>query len=120
MIKLTNILKEIKVERPKSNADLLDKMLSFETERDAEYILDSFVYYNDFEDWYNDNDRYDENSEIANLAKVFFKWENNKDIIVFRVEDSDGQDEILLNKQYKRVIYYGLGSSDARIILTTF
>ena len=120
MIKLVNLLPEIRVNKPQSNADLLDKMLSFETEGDAESILDKFVYYNNFEDWYDDNDRYDENSEIVNLAKVFFKWENNKDIIVFRVEDSDSQDEILLNKQYKRLTYYGLGEQDARIILTTF
>jgi hypothetical protein len=117
---INNILKEIKVEKFKAPKDLLDKMLSFETERDTESILGKFVYHNNFEDWYDDNDRYDENSEIVNLAKVFFKWENNKDIIVFRVEDSDSQDEILLNKQYKRLTYYGLGEQDARIILTTF
>ena len=120
MIKLVNLLPEMQINRPQSNLDLLNKMLSFENNRDEDFILDRFIYQDSFEDWYEENDRYDENSEIVNLAKVFFKWINNGDIIVFRVEDSDGTDEILLSKQYKRVTYYGLGYNDARIILSTF
>jgi len=120
MIKLTNILKEIKIEKFKAPKDLLNQMLDSDDFGGESSYFDQFTIYDTFDEWYEDNDRHDENSEIVTLAKTFYKWRDNKDIITFVIEDSEDIDIIQLSKTYKKLITYGRGYNDVRIILSTF
>ena len=116
-------LKEMRVNKPVLKSDMLDKMMDTEDFHGESSYLDQFSYYRNFDDWYHDNvdeDDDDFNPEIISLAKIYHTWEKNGDIIVTRAEDSDGLDIINLTKTYKRLITYGMGYNDVRIILTTF
>jgi len=109
----------MRVNKPKTNKDILNQML--ESDGDGGTIMDSFVSYDNFEEWYDDSiDDEDQDQNLISLAELYFKWLSNGDIITTRVEDSDGVDEMLLNKPYKRLITYGMGYNDVRIILVTF
>ena len=116
------IQNEIKVVPPKNNLALFNEMLKVHDISES-VLIETFAGYNTYEEWYNDNvDEDDDNvdKDLISLVKTFFKWLNNKDILLIYAEDSDDEDEQELNKNYKRITTYGLGYNDVRIILTTF
>lgn len=122
MTKLNDILNEIKIQPSISNIDLLDKMIKYRSDRDGS-LLEVFIIHDSFEKWYYndvDEDNLEAYDEDIILAKMFFKWVENKDLIHERIEDIDEKSTTLLSKRYKRMITYGMGYNDARVILTTF
>ena len=120
MSKLLKIVKEIKVEKSASNLDTLNKMLTYKDDGENS-LLEIFMHYNTFEEWYESNKDEDEDQhELIMMAKIFFKWVKNKDLIHEKIDDTDENSTTLFSKNYKRMITYGLGYNNARVILTTF
>ena len=123
MIKLANILDEVKIEKPIDNIITLNALLN--VDKDSEYsLIDRLATYNSFDQWYNDEvDEDDEDNEYTKsieLAKIYFKWLKNGNIFVKEVEDTDGDNELVFPKPFKRMITYGKGYNNVMIILTTF
>ena len=52
--------------------------------------------------------------------QIYFKWLKNGNIFVKEVEDTDGDNELVFPKPFKRMITYGKGYNNVMIILTTF
>ena len=110
-------LDEIKVNRPTSNIDILNKMLELD-----EYGATFFVTisaYDSLEQWMNDEGLDEEDpddAEAIQLGKRYFMWVNKNDIYSFTVYDSDDLDNVVFPKPYKQAITYGLGYNNVKII----
>jgi hypothetical protein len=121
------ILKEIKVSKPVNNRDALDKMLKEPPGLGGIFYLDSFSSWDSFEQWdehselgYDEDDDKNEYEEAVSLAKLFFKWKDNGDIVVLSISDSDNIETQKFTKNYKNITTYGAGYHEVKIVLTTF
>jgi hypothetical protein len=116
MIKLNNVLNEIKVNKPVSEKDLLKRMLKYN-------YIDFFYSYESFEDWkdseFDEDDEYTKKDELS-LAKVFFEWLENGSIYIIVVEDSDDMEFHVFPKVYKKAVSSGMGYNNVIIILHNF
>ena len=119
MIKLTNIINEITVNKPKSNMDLLKQMIQLNNIDNIPYI-EIFGRYNTFEEWKNEEVDEDMDKNVIDLAKIFYRWLENGDIKCLYVKDDEEENNISFPKAYKKAITYGLGYNDVRIILHNF
>jgi hypothetical protein len=114
-------LDEIKVNRPASNIDILNKML--EPDEYGTTLLDTISSYDSFEGWMDDEGLDGEDPddvEAIQLGKRCFTWLSKNDIYIFTVNDDDDLDDIVFPKPYKKAITYGLGYNNARIIMHNF
>ena len=59
-------------------------------------------------------------NRIITRIQIYFKWLKNGNIFVKEVEDTDGDNELVFPKPFKRMITYGKGYNNVMIILTTF
>lgn len=116
MIKLNNVLNEIKINKPASEKDLFKRMLEYN-------YIDFFRSFESFEDWKDsefDEDDEDSKKDELFLAKVFFKWLEGGSIYIITVEDSDDTEFHVFPKAYKKAVTHGLGYNNAMIILHNF
>jgi len=103
--------KEIKVNRPLNNKDAFKKMIKGP--------MNSFAWGDNFEEWrteYINNYKKEPNSETVDLAKIFYQWLANGDIILLHDEFLN----IELTKPYKNLYAYGDDDYGVFVILTTF
>jgi hypothetical protein len=114
-------LNEIKINRPMSNEDILNKMLDYN-----EYGVNLFTTitsYDSLEDWV-DSEGLDEedpdDSEMIQLGKIYFTWVSRNDIYPFTIYDDEDVSDVVFPKPYKRAITYGLGYNNVRIIMLNF
>jgi hypothetical protein len=114
-------LDEIKVNRPASNIDILNKML--EPDEYDNIFLDTISSYDSLEDWI-DSEGLDEEDpddvEAIQLGKRYFMWVSKNDIYSFSVNDDEDLDDIVFPKPYAKAITYGTGYRGARIIMHNF
>jgi hypothetical protein len=114
-------LNEIKVNRPMSNKDILDKML--EVDEYGVSLFTTITSYDSLEDWV-DSEGLDEedpdDSEMIQLGKIYFTWVSRNDIYPFTVYDDEDLSDVVFPKPYKRAITYGLGYNNAQIIMLNF
>jgi hypothetical protein len=113
-------LDEIKVNRPTSNLDILNKMM--EQHPDGSVFFDTIYFQDSLEDWMeyeglDENDPVD--TDTIQLGKIFFMWLNKKDIYSFVVR-SDDYEDIVFPKPYKKAITYGLGDDSVLILMHNF
>jgi hypothetical protein len=114
-------LDEIKVNRPTSNIDILNKML--EPNEYGNTFFDIIFSYDSLEDWIHDEDIDEEDpddAEMIQLSKRYFMWLRKKDIYPFTVNEGEDLDNITFPKPYTKAITYGLGYDDVRIIMHNF
>jgi hypothetical protein len=114
-------LNEIKVNRPISNKDILDKML--EVNEYGVSLFTTITSYDSLEDWV-DSEGLDEedpdDSEMIQLGEIYFTWVSRNDIYPFTVYDDEDLSDVVFPKPYKRAITYGLGYNNAQIIMLNF
>ena len=114
-------LDEIKINKPTSNLDILNRML--EPDEYDDYILSAIVTQDSLEDWM-DYEGLDENepddAEKIQLGKIYFAWKSRNDIYTFTVSDEEDAGDIVFPKPYKSAITYGLGDSLVQIIMHNF
>lgn len=110
-------LGEIKVNAPMSPRTQLEQMLEFNETAETS-LLETFSAYSDFNEYSDDFPS--EDPEVVKLARIFYKWIGEKNIIVITVGEDDDEDEIELTKSYKRIITYGLGYDNSRVILSIY
>lgn len=114
-------LDEIKINKPTSNLDILNRML--EPDEYDDYILSAIVTQDSLEDWM-DYEGLDENepddAEKIQLGKIYFAWKSRNDIYTFTVSDEEDAGDIVFPKPYKNAITYGLGDSLVQIIMHNF
>jgi hypothetical protein len=117
-------LDEIKVNRPASNIDILNKMLEPNESGDTfDNFFSTISFYDSLEDWINDEGLDEEDPDDAamiQLGKRYFMWVDRNDIYVFTVDDEGDLDNIVFPKPYKKAITYGLGYNNAKIIMHNF
>lgn len=114
-------LDEIKVNRPRSNEDILNKML--EVDEYGVSLFTTITSYDSLEDWV-DSEGLDEedpdDSEMIQLGEIYFTWVSRNDIYPFTVYDDEDLSDVVFPKPYKRAITYGLGYNNAQIIMLNF
>jgi hypothetical protein len=114
-------LDEIKVNRPISNINILNKML--EPNEYGNTFFDIISSHDSLEDWMDDEglDEEDPNdTEMIQLGKRYFIWVSKNDIYSFTVNDDDDLNDIVFPKPYKKAITYGLGYNNSIIIMHNF
>ena len=114
-------LNEIKVNRPSSNIDILNKMLEFDEYGSA--FFDTISSHDSLESWMDDeglDEEYPDDVEKIKLGKVYFTWLSNNDIYSFTVRDDEDLSDIVFPKSYTKAITYGLGYNNAKIIMHNF
>lgn len=106
----------MQINKPTSKLDILNQML--ESDGNDGSLFEQFKNYDNLEDVLRNGDFTEEENK---LAQIYYKWINNNDeIYVIWVEDSEPISNISLPKPYKKIITYGLGYNDVRIILHNF
>jgi hypothetical protein len=114
-------LNEIKVNRPSSNIDILNKMLEY-NEQDTN-LFNIISLYDSLEDWINDEglDEEDPNdAEMIKLGKRYFMWLSNNDIYPLTVDVNEDLGDIVFPKLYKKAITYGTGYDYVKVIMHNF
>lgn len=114
-------LNEIKVNRPSSNIDILNKMLEFDEYGST--FFDTISSHDSLESWMDDeglDEEYPDDVEKIKLGKVYFTWLSNNDIYSFTVRDDEDLSDIVFPKSYTKAITYGLGYNNAKIIMHNF
>jgi hypothetical protein len=109
------ILGEIKVNRPLNNKDAFKNMI--------DGPMGSFAWGDNFEEWRTEYiNNYDEepNSETVDLAKIFYQWLANGDVILLHMYHRDEFLNTKLTKPYKNLYTYGDNDNGVLVILTTF
>lgn len=130
-MKLSKILSEMKVEKPKSNYDYFLKMLTSKSPKSDNFIIADLISDDDYNEWFNLNigghpDDIDslelssEEKELILLAKLFFNWKEKNIIFIaeFYTDDPD-EEHKLPPVSFKRIFTYSMGYKDI-VILTAF
>lgn len=113
MIKLTNILNELEINKPKSNLDILKEMLDIIPGRETSYF--------DVIKWNKPEEYDDEDDEVeVRLSKYYHKWIKNKSIYWISVEDHEDLDFVDLPNKYSKIITWGGGYNNVTVLLHNF
>lgn len=116
-MKLIDIINELEINKPKSNLDILKEM----TISDGDInLFDVFAFYDNYDEYIQDKDVEGLSEDEKLLAKIFYKWVTNNDIWYTSVEDHEDEDHMSLPKSYSKMITWGKGYNDVRIILHNF
>ena len=114
-------LTEIKVNRPVSNIEILNKML--EPDEFDRILFSTISYHDSLESWMNDEGLDEEDpddAETIQLGKRYFMWLSNNDIYSFTVGVDDDLSDIVFPKLYKKAITYGTGYDYVKVIMFNF
>jgi hypothetical protein len=115
-MKLVKLLSEMKVNKPLSDKDIFD--LVTKGDEDGHSLIENFSTFNNFEEYSRD---YGESpdTEEGKIAQLYFSRVHNK-IQCFTVEDTGGENNMVLKSSFKYCKWFGMGYNNAFIILHNY